>query len=122
MVGPELPARQNGEVRRAPERQESHEQKTGNTDGSGPAYTAVPIPVIPQMPDPVGQTQAAKTDDNPLIAADEDVIEKEWVEKAKKVIAETKHDPYLQEQAVSRLQADYQMKRYGKTVKLPEEG
>ncbi len=61
-------------------------------------------------------------DDNPVVAADEDLIEKEWVEKAKKVIAETKHDPYLQEQAVSRLQADYLQKRYNKTVKVPESG
>lgn len=53
----------------------------------------------------------------PLYAADDDLIEKEWVDKAKKIIAETKHDPYLQEQEVSKLQADYLQKRYGKNVK-----
>jgi hypothetical protein len=56
------------------------------------------------------------------VAADEDLIEKEWVEKAKKVIADTKHDPHLQGEAVSRLQADYLKKRYGKIVKLPSDG
>jgi Txe/YoeB family toxin of Txe-Axe toxin-antitoxin module len=60
-------------------------------------------------------------DDNPHVAADEDLIEKEWVEKAKRVISETKNDPYAQEQAVSRLQADYLNKRYGKVIKLPSE-
>ena len=50
------------------------------------------------------------------------LIEKEWVEKAKKVIAETRHDPHLQEREVSKLQADYLQKRYGKSVKLPSDG
>jgi hypothetical protein len=50
------------------------------------------------------------------------LIEKEWVEKAKKVVLETKHDPYLQGQEVSKLQADYLQKRYGKTVRLPSDG
>lgn len=57
---------------------------------------------------------------NPAIADDVDVIEKEWVDKAKKIVSETKNDPYLQEQEVSKLQADYLMKRYGKRIKLKE--
>lgn len=119
---PELPGRQSGEILRVPERQEIHEQKAGAMNGPAPAYATPVIPTIPAMPDPVAQVQKSVIDDNPAVAADDDVIEKEWVEKAKKVISETKHDPYLQEQAVSRLQADYLQKRYGKTVKLPEEG
>jgi Txe/YoeB family toxin of Txe-Axe toxin-antitoxin module len=61
-----------------------------------------------------------QVDDNPHVAADDDLIEKEWVEKAKRVISETKNDPFAQEQAVSRLQADYLQKRYGKVIQLPE--
>jgi Txe/YoeB family toxin of Txe-Axe toxin-antitoxin module len=57
----------------------------------------------------------------PQIAADEDLIEKEWVEKAKQVISETKHDPYSQEQAVRKLQAEYLSKRYGKVINVPKE-
>jgi Txe/YoeB family toxin of Txe-Axe toxin-antitoxin module len=56
--------------------------------------------------------------DNPANAGDEDVIEKEWVDKAKKIVTQTKDDPYKQEQEVSKLQADYLKKRYGKDVKL----
>jgi hypothetical protein len=56
-----------------------------------------------------------------VVAADEDLIEKEWIEKAKRVISETKHDPHAQEQAISRLQADYLQKRYGKVLKVPKE-
>ena len=62
-----------------------------------------------------------KTSDNPQEAADADLIEKEWVEKAKQVVAETRNDPHAQESAVSQLQADYLQKRYGKTI-IPSSG
>ncbi len=54
--------------------------------------------------------------DMPAVANDDDLIEKEWVEKAKKILAETKDDPYRREQEVNRLQADYLQKRYGRTL------
>lgn len=57
--------------------------------------------------------------DDPIIADDVDVIEKEWVDKAKRIVSATKEDPHQQEQQVSKLQADYLMKRYNKKVKLP---
>ena len=75
------------------------------------------------MPQPIKDDDYSISDgSNPSIAADDDLIEKEWVEKAKKVIAETKHDPHLQEQEVSKLQADYLKKRYNKSVKVPTDG
>lgn len=104
------------------ERTETHEgQPTGPTD---PAATQQPAaPPLPQLTPATIPVQDHTVDDtNPAVAADEDLIEKEWVEKAKKVIADTKHDPHLQGQAVSRLQADYLKKRYGKIVKLPSDG
>ena len=54
------------------------------------------------------------------IADDVDVIEKEWVDKAKSIVNQTKGDPYHQEKQVSELQADYLKKRYNKSVKLAE--
>ena len=103
------------------ERTEAHEQQPAGGPGD-PALVSQPAaPPLPQLSQPVPQAQQPQ-DDNPPTAADVDLIEREWVEKAKKVIAETKHDPHLQEQAVSRLQADYLQKRYGKTVKLPSDG
>ncbi len=76
----------------------------------------LPAPVVVQ---PVAQTSTAisvATDDNPQVAADEDLIEKEWVDKAKKIIAETKDDPHAREKQVGKLQADYLKKRYGKEL------
>lgn len=75
---------------------------------------------LAQLP-PVAQVQApSQTADlgAPLVAADEEVIEQEWVQKAKKIVADTKDDPYRQEQEVGRLQAEYIKKRYGKDIKL----
>lgn len=122
IVNPELSIKRGPEVQSAPEKYEAHEQKSTGDDSSAPVFVA-PIPVVTPalVPDPFTQDMPILMNDTPAVAADEDVIEKEWVEKAKKVIAETKHDPFLQERAVSRLQADYIQKRYGKTVKLPEE-
>ena len=84
--------------------------------------TAAPIlppvtPILPPVPaadDSV--TNTAVADDTPLVANDDDLIEKEWVDKAKKIIVETKDDPYRREQEVSKLQADYLLKRYGKEL------
>jgi hypothetical protein len=106
-----------------PERGASQEQRT-NSSGGDPAFAAQQI-ALPQIPVPAPAQPAPATtvhdDTNPAAAADDDLIEKEWVERAKKIVASTKSDPYLQEQQVSKLQADYLKKRYGKEVKLPTE-
>lgn len=77
-----------------------------------PIAIAAPLPPVP-----VPATQLHVDDAvGPTLAADDDLIEKEWVDKAKKIIAETKDDPYRREQEVSKLQADYLRKRYGKEL------
>jgi hypothetical protein len=52
----------------------------------------------------------------PITAGDDDLIEKEWVDRAKKIVSETRNDPYQQESAVSELQKDYRKKRYGREL------
>ncbi|MBP6041584.1 hypothetical protein KA529_01040 [Candidatus Saccharibacteria bacterium] len=81
-------------------------------------------PVVPQPIAPQPTTQSAtapaasvQADPNPVIADDVDVIEKEWVDKARKIVDKSKDDPYLQELEVGKLQADYMKKRYGKEIK-----
>lgn len=54
----------------------------------------------------------------PQIADDADLIEKEWVEKAKQIVEQTKNDPYLQNQEMNKIKADYMKKRYNKDLKL----
>jgi hypothetical protein len=59
----------------------------------------------------------ASLDENPAVANDVDVIEREWVEKAKAIVEHARSDPFMQEQKVSELQSDYLKKRYGKELK-----
>lgn len=87
-----------------------------------PQVTAVQsVQVALPTPPPVAASpMSVAADDNPVVANDDDLIEKEWVDKAKKIIVETKDDPYRREQEVGRLQADYLRKRYGKELGSPE--
>ncbi|MDK2898903.1 MAG: hypothetical protein PWQ10_90 [Patescibacteria group bacterium] len=76
------------------------------------------------LPTPVN-SQSVVVDDtslvnNPLIANDDDLIEKEWVERAKKIVTETKNDPYRREENISKLQIDYIKKRYGRDLGVAE--
>lgn len=56
-----------------------------------------------------------------LVAADIDLIEKEWVEKAKAIVARTHGDPYTQNKEINKIKADYIKKRYNKDIKLVSE-
>jgi hypothetical protein len=75
-----------------------------------------PVVAVSQLPASPTASQAAVSDDLPLVANDDDLIEKEWVDRAKKIIVETRDDPYRREQEVGRLQADYLRKRYGREL------
>jgi hypothetical protein len=54
--------------------------------------------------------------DAPTVASDDDLIEKEWVERAKRIITETVDDPYSRDEEVSKLQVEYIKKRYGRSI------
>lgn len=56
----------------------------------------------------------------PSLADDSDLIEKEWVLKAKQIIAATRDDPYTQNRELSKFKADYLKKRYNKDIKIEE--
>lgn len=78
------------------------------------------VPQLPTLPPPVvdNTTQILPVVDptSPSVAADDDLIEKEWVDRAKQIIASTKDDPYRREQEVKKLQLDYVRKRYGREI------
>ena len=92
----------------------------GEAAPSAPA--AIPaMPVLPQTADPaVPAGTPPPTGSGPVVADDVDVIEKEWVDQAEKVVKQTAGDPYQEEEAVEALQVDYLKKRYGKEVKKSE--
>lgn len=103
----------------------SPEQKTGiaiehelSAQNIGAAQAAVQA-VAPTLPAPVTTDQPiAQVDDSaaPVSANDDDLIEKEWVDRAKQIIAETKDDPYRREREVSKLQIEYIRRRYGREI------
>lgn len=101
------------------ERRLGHQVEAASQAPAQPAPTALPAPVDPNATD--DSTVQSPSDDTPIVAADEELIEKEWVDKAKQVISETKDDPYKREQEVKKLQADYIKKRYGRVIGKSEE-
>lgn len=100
-----------------PEHANTAEASSSSPQGAPPVPTLPTLPVPHQDP-PQNTAVQDPASDTPMLAADDEVIEKAWVDKAKKIVAQTKNDPYAQEKEVSRLQADYLKKRYGKEIKL----
>lgn len=55
---------------------------------------------------------------SPKIADDVDVIEKEWVQKAKNIVEKTKDDPNQQSNQLAGLKKEYKTNRFGVKKKL----
>lgn len=90
----------------------------------GQASQQMPVTNSPTVPEPQAQSGSvpgpAVAGSSPMIADDIDLIEKEWVEKAKEIVEKTKDNPYLQNKAMSEFKADYIKKRYNKDLGQPE--
>ena len=56
----------------------------------------------------------------PDVADDQDLIEKEWVSKAKQIVEKTRNDPYQQSQELTVFKSEYMQKRYNKSIKMSE--
>ncbi len=135
----ELPAAQATEQisQALPEQRKDsmHEAQSAIAIEQGAAGQAV----LSQAAPPAQQATSGKADDSvqvgqpddqggstplmgsPQIADDNDLIEKEWVIRAKEIVARTAHDPHLQNREMNRFKADYLKKRYNKDVKLSED-
>ena len=93
-----------------------------NTMPQGPQ--TVPLPAAPMTPQgaqqpPVG-ANSTTISDVPVTAEDTDLIEKQWVVKAKSIVNNTQDDPYSQSKQLTAIKADYLQKRYNKNLKLGE--
>lgn len=116
---------ENNEVARQPTVATPEKMSTAGdrVNQSGPAQQVVPSVNLPQPIAPATAVVSSSddnniqaSDSNPAVADDVDVIEKVWVQKAKSIVSQTKSDPHKQEDEVSKLQTDYQMKRFGKSA------
>jgi hypothetical protein len=100
------------------------EQKSqSNADGSQTLSASVAIDAQSQaqgiQSDQPGGTDVG--DDNPVdvpeIAEDVDLIEKEWVKKAKDIVHATLGDPYTQNKQITKMKLEYIKKRYDREIK-----
>ncbi len=76
---------------------------------------------ISSMPPPSDAGRQYKEVSLPTEAEDTDLIEKEWVERAKQIVEHTREDPYEQQRALSQMKADYLKKRYNKDIKVSDD-
>ncbi|MEO8105650.1 MAG: hypothetical protein ABI602_04970 [Candidatus Saccharibacteria bacterium] len=66
--------------------------------------------VVPTTTSPTGVSQTQ----------DEDLIEKEYVDRAKAIVEKTQNDPYQQSKELNFLRADFMKTNYQKQIKLSE--
>jgi hypothetical protein len=101
----------------SPEQARAAEQLAVDHAGGMPMPTAS-LPQVgqpqatPQVTAPTGAPQTAA----PTTAADGELIEKEWLDKVKQIISSTADDPHAQQREISRLMADYVLKRTGRQI------
>lgn len=102
---------------KSPERAQSVERSPVDNVNNMPPPTPVPIASNPPMvSSQTVTTPSTPPSTNPVSASDGNVIEKEWIEKVKQVIASTSDNPHAQQKEISRLMADYVLKRTGRKI------
>lgn len=109
----------NPEVAAVPELAPPLRPTLGVIDATGGVQMQAPPMVLTSAPvaTPVAGVVASAT---PSVADDIDLIEKEWVDKAKAIVLQTRNDPHNQNKEMNRFKADYMKKRYNKDIKLSE--
>jgi hypothetical protein len=104
-------------------------ESTGNQAGTAAPPQQQPSPQMPVQlqatQTPTGPTNIVVKDDSltgGLPAQDADLIEKEWVDKAKAIVSQTQDDPFHQKSEISKVKAEYIQKRFKKTLPVQETG
>jgi hypothetical protein len=103
------------------EQQVSKESAPSPSSGA-PALppASIPLNTVPSQQPPAAQ---GATDDKTQIPgksliSDKDLIEREWVDKAKAIVNKTRDDPFQQSEELTVLKADYMKKEFNKSIKL----
>lgn len=90
------------------------------SSGNNTSIYSDPV-VLSSLPKPIANDDEVTSIIRPnsdLIASDKDLIEKEWVNKAKNIINQNKNNPYKQEKEFDALKGEYKEKRYGKDLDI----
>lgn len=104
-----------------PAKQEAGVGKAAPQPGSTAVDLAQPKSAV-TIPSDEDETPAAPVSPTTakLKAGDVDLIEKQWVNKAKAIVEKTRDDPHLQKSEMSKVKADYIQKRYNKIIKTDD--
>lgn len=78
-----------------------------------PPPPVVQLPAVQAVAQDLQQNQQMNS---PAKAMDVDLMEDEWVKDLKKMILETKNDPYAREVRFKEMQVDYLKKRYNRII------
>lgn len=108
--------RLDGDANQVEAERRSAERPAVNVADSQTPATVLPTVSVPAPPAVQAPASTTSTDDTPLIAGDDDLIEKEWVDKLKRIITLTRDDPYERARVIAQLQADYLKKRYNREM------
>ena len=86
------------------------------------APVALPPVAVSSTAQPADQSAVVKltTSNNPATAKDSDSIEKEWIDRVKQTLKDTKDDPYKKEEEVKIIKMDYLEKRYNRKLRNEE--
>jgi hypothetical protein len=87
---------------------------TDNSTATLPLSSVLDDSAQPFTPDPKPSQPVSFK----LSAKEAELIEKQWVIKAKAIVEHTKGDPFQQDREVSKMKADYLKKRYNKELKV----
>jgi hypothetical protein len=99
---------------------QSMESSPAAVQPTGPAMTVPPLPMVPAVPQSTPADDVATTSNSStsVVLDDKDLIEKEWVNKAKAIVERTRDDPHKQSEELSGVKAEYIKTNYGKTLKV----
>ena len=84
-------------------------QAFSNQDSQQP----VPQVILPTVQEPLTNIPPSAV---PATARDRDLMEDEWVKDLKRMVVETKGDPYAREVRFKEMQMDYLKKRYNRII------
>lgn len=109
----------NSEIINSSEKKVNELSNVNSQKDNGSIISSIPVVLDDSTSDIVkGDLSRTVHPSVTLLAKDKDLIEKEWVTRAKKIIEQTKENPHQQEEAINTLKTEYKEKRYGKDLNL----
>lgn len=100
---------------------EKYEQVSELQASAGDLSSISTLPIIQTTDDNTSSATDSTSNNMPSLAEDDDLIEKEWVDRAKKIIADTKNDPHERDDQVGKMQVEYIEKRFGREIGVVDE-